>query len=595
MAQLNTKLSKTDRKDLICIANNVDHFLKDIGKHNRRPATSYLTKNVSVPGRAKFFSQQNQVYVNNSHNPSVVKQMMSHDLFTGNYSVNTSRSVFREHEITALLDWCKTVEFGARSGDHIETYYRIDSKDCVYYEHYRGSGSNGGGFVTIVGLIAEMCLHIVSHTDLHKPKTRFHHNLSVYKKFGANSRILKIGEERDSVVGSTSLWPMSYNSFWNTIKCKKGEGFRLTYLRHPHPCEMCSRLNRKEKKLNSIQIALDSEQDSTKKIQLAKQVKRLQILVDRRRDHLKSLKHQRNWINKNIRDKLVVGQVLVQADYVSFYNIDGNSIHDLVLVLHYVDHDDGPIIRHYIDNFFQGHHVSSSTIAILDYLFTSTSTFDKFDTVFFSGDTGSGFRQCETLYFYSTLFRDHNKKVAVHFLAPRHAFNMADSHGGRLSELFADAKSSSEALRTVESYCIVVRRSNLKNVSSFYHINPNNNTIVNPSLCRKVHGIMKLLSFEFSHVSEDNTIKRTPGVMRASQLSGERMILFDVRPRKKGARCHKCEEYYVRPVLAHDSCPIENNSFIDTSVRSGESAGVRNSPPPPPPPEAEIAQEESSS
>ena len=79
-------------------------------------------------------------------------------------------------------------------------------------------------------------------------------------------------------------------------------------------------------------------------------------------------------------------------------------------MLHYVTREGGQLQRHYVNNFFAGEHNSNATIAILDYLLSSTQTFQKFDTIFFSGDTGSGFRQCETLYYYSTLKRKYGKK-----------------------------------------------------------------------------------------------------------------------------------------------------------------------------------------
>ena len=41
---------------------------------------------------------------------------------------------------SALLHWTTTEEFGSRSGDVTETYYRCDPKDECYWQHYRGGG-----------------------------------------------------------------------------------------------------------------------------------------------------------------------------------------------------------------------------------------------------------------------------------------------------------------------------------------------------------------------------------------------------------------------------------------------------------------------
>jgi hypothetical protein len=105
------------------------------------------------------------------------------------------------------------------------------------------------------------------------------------------------------------------------------------------------------------------------------------------------------------------------------------------LVLHYVTRVGGRLRRTYIDNFFKGPHKAPQTIGILDFLLKSTSVFDQFDELFFSGDTGSGFRQDETIYYYTTLKGTYGKDVAAHFLAPWHAFSMANSHGGHVAEV----------------------------------------------------------------------------------------------------------------------------------------------------------------
>ena len=50
-------------------------------------------------------------------------------------------------EIESLLDWCRTHEFEKHSVDTTETFYRVDPKDCVYWDHYRRKGR---GFIQIM-------------------------------------------------------------------------------------------------------------------------------------------------------------------------------------------------------------------------------------------------------------------------------------------------------------------------------------------------------------------------------------------------------------------------------------------------------------
>jgi hypothetical protein len=151
----------------------------------------------------------------------------------------------------------------------------------------------------------------------HSSPSRYEHNILVWLKHGEDSKILPLGvEAKDQEL----LRPLSYNAFWGVLKRKKGEGIRLTYLRHPHPCEMCETLPAYEAKLKEALLAKERESDATKKSKLGKEVKRIQGLRDRRLAHRKTLDQQRAWINKNIIWDLQPGQCLVQADFVSFYN-----------------------------------------------------------------------------------------------------------------------------------------------------------------------------------------------------------------------------------------------------------------------------------
>ena len=61
----------------------------------------------------------------------------------------------------------------------------------------------------------------------------------------------------------------------------------------------------------------------------------------RRAHHATQLKHQRPWIDTNIVNKLEPWRLLIQVDYVSYYNTLGQTVHDLILVLHWVERRNG--------------------------------------------------------------------------------------------------------------------------------------------------------------------------------------------------------------------------------------------------------------
>jgi hypothetical protein len=118
----------------------------------------------------------------------------------------------------------------------------------------------------------------------------------------------------------------------------------------------------------------------------------------------------------------------------------------------------------------------------------------------------------------------------------------------------------------------------MQHTASFYHENPGNHDLV-PKRgvgMQTADGIMTFHSFRFP--------TDTPGVVVGSKRSGERGTLRDLRVHKPGDRCRACELDRILPVAAHakgEECPAEKaaSACIDTSVRVGHEAGVRNPPP----------------
>ena len=157
---------------------------------------------------------------------------------------------------------------------------------------------------------------------------RFYHNLKVFHETKANSDILPPRVSKKSEQGENFLWPMSYNLFWKSIKRSKGRGLRLTHLRLPHPCDMCTTLPGIEKQLKDARENLPTLLDPNERNKLCKHINILARKLKNRIAHAELLAHQRNWINKNVRDVLKVGQVFMQADYVTTYNVYGKPVHN---------------------------------------------------------------------------------------------------------------------------------------------------------------------------------------------------------------------------------------------------------------------------
>ena len=113
-------------------------------------------------------------------------------------------------------------------------------------------------------------------------------------------------------------------------------------------------------------------------------------------------------------------------------------------------------------------------------------------------DNGSGFRQSETIYFYSMWQELYGKKFRPmqEQYPPWHAFSMADSMGGRLAHEFEEEKCSGD-LETPGDYVAVGRSSEIENAEFFEHTYPGERgkEILPPM--RKHEGIRKLHSFQY--------------------------------------------------------------------------------------------------
>ena len=88
-----------------------------------------------------------------------------------------------------------------------------------------------------------------------------------------------------------------------------------------------------EKQLKDARENLPTLLDPNERNKLCKHVNILARKLKNRIAHAKLLAHQRNCINKNVQDVLKVGQVFMQADYVTTYNVYGKPVRNLVLFI----------------------------------------------------------------------------------------------------------------------------------------------------------------------------------------------------------------------------------------------------------------------
>ena len=124
------------------------------------------------------------------------------------------------------------------------------------------------------------------------PVYRFEHNLLVWRKFGENSVVQSLNGPADP----NALRPLDYNTFWEVVKRRKGEGLRLTHLRHPHPCDQCRTLPQFEAELKRALLELHSAVPEDKHA-AGVVVAKLERMIKHRIVHRKVLDNQRSWIH----------------------------------------------------------------------------------------------------------------------------------------------------------------------------------------------------------------------------------------------------------------------------------------------------------
>ena len=121
------------------IRDNTQDLLKRVGRNAHRGVTGVLIQGLSADARQRHFPGETASYLANARIPSFTTNMFdTQEVFTRDYKSNVTRNIIQTEEVTALLHWCCNVQFSSRSGDTTETYYRVDSKDACYYNHYRG-------------------------------------------------------------------------------------------------------------------------------------------------------------------------------------------------------------------------------------------------------------------------------------------------------------------------------------------------------------------------------------------------------------------------------------------------------------------------
>jgi hypothetical protein len=429
--------------------------------------------------------------------------------------------------------------------------------------------------------------HLKVEPDAHISHT-MKHNLRVL--YRVPNPLTRLAHEKHD---DQKLEPLSDRKFWSIIKRRHGEGVPLRVQHNPHACPWCDEEDTITAELHAAEVA--SREDPENKAK-TKALRRAQRKARHLQQHKSALLIQRDWIKANVTAKLGPRDCLIEMDYVCTTSTSNRPIHNLVLAVHYKPEGAGSSIPpdlisslvflplhmllhvdyvkiRYITNTFEQPHDWRTTVGILDALLTS-GEFAQFDHITFVSDNGSGFRQSETLHYYTLVRTMHHKHVAVHMLCPRHALNRCDAHGGHIKTTAAQSKAASVGVETASEFSVslvaATKAGRLREEKCFEFDDPIDCGVVHwiDANHRKPPSaevaITTFHAFNTYYIENGERLYKE-GVVTASTTSDSAIgALFDFRPRKRGERCRRCEQRCFHPVVIKKGekheCPFKSRS-----------------------------------
>ena len=494
-------------------------------------------------------------------------------LLNDKYARNVNRAKVQFGEKDATREWAIT-ELGQKSGNTLtDTYYLYHSKGSFYklYVKY---------FVKVIAMfVKENPEAYASDEDLSLDKmaelSQFRKNVLMYK-----------GKYLDK----SKMKPRSPQVFWSMIKRKNGQGLKICKVKKLHDCEVCRELPAHQKLYKTLLEQRNNSQniDIDRRNIINKKIRCIELKIERGRIHIEQFKHQRTYINREIRDKLQPNQVLVYQDYVSCYDSTGKKCKNLVLTLITKRSNSEAIDIRYIDNFYYGKSDANTTIQIWHQILKHTHHFDNYNDIFLSGDTGSGFRSVKLCWFYTTWVGKYGKMPHIHHLCPRHAYSLCDSHGQHVVQQEQIARAEGAILIAGADYADLVSKSKLQRTTAFsWKLEELSDPVQLPvSVLRsKLPGISKCCEQRYYYNNARGSPVWAEGIVLMRCLSGEGdFTYYDMR--KDSSICLKCSKTMLRPqVKVRCSCKerrqasrseplvaLNDDSSSDDSSRDGSAS-----------------------
>jgi hypothetical protein len=305
------------------------------------------------------------------------------------------------------------------------------------------------------------------------------------------------------------------------------------------------------------------------------------IKVTKYHTHLKQYETARAKV-KEVEKELVPGQCLVYRDFVNQHSGD-SKICDLIFVVIWREEVNGPFHIQKINNF-----CSDKTSRGCDAWFMKdvwefhmnpqdthhSGLFDKFHTIFLSGDHGPHFSAIDTIINeskWSTRSKPNGEKIRIHllFLCSYHAYNRCDGAGAitvnerrRLEKLGMPPSDAGEM-------AIAMDKSRHRNVQSWPFSFIDRSVNVFPwKASKKISAQDKLrdkCEIRFDFIDEAGQISTEFGVALVRDIPGSfnvwNYLVVDLLQRtEKEKMCKGCSNLFQRPVRHHGTvCTAPSN------------------------------------
>ena len=244
-------------------------------------------------------------------------------------------------------------------------------------------------------------------------------------------------------------WKRSKKLFWSIVNAREENSrkkiMRSYYSVKLHPCKYCTEFEEEIEIFEMLVKAHADEQDVDLKAEKQRRLDQWSLKIAALRRHADKHSKQRAAVQQWKKDcKDFPGTCLVYEDFCNMYEANSAKMLNLVMVLVYWDAQKNECVQEYHDTFYRGsvtleesgdltlrgsqdnHVYRECWLAAFEENF-----FEKFHTIYKTGDNGSALKSYDTFYLHSVLMALHFVRIVYFTLCPYHAENYCDPAGAR--------------------------------------------------------------------------------------------------------------------------------------------------------------------